>query len=283
MITVDNSHKKTLATEAVGYESLNTFGFTLLKNVIPNNSLGTIRNQLEKQMEEEIVTNKLFSQQDDQITLRNVFHKAPQIFLPLLDLDPVTSILGSVFNDGYILQSMNASRSNPIGDRKHDLDAHIDSRLPAKGIEHTLAICVAFCVDDFNESNGATRVWPFSHLSGLRPEEVLESGLTLPSPILVEAKAGDAIVFLAQLWHAIGPNRTDKSRWGVFSFFNPWWMKPTWDYKDCGEEMFNMLSNHQKQLLGFNTQTPSMNSPRTLTKTKINDLPSEYERAKRIE
>jgi hypothetical protein len=279
---IDICHNAKLSSVAAEYESLKAFGFTVLKNSIPSNLLDNVRNQLEKQMKEEIANNNLLCKQDDQIILRNVFQKAPQLYLPLLDLAPVNAILASIFNDGYTLQSMNASRSNPIGERKHDLRAHIDSRLPAKGIEHTLGIGVAFCVDDFNEANGATRVWPFSHLSGLRPEVVLESGLTLPFPVIVEANAGDIIVFLSQLWHAVGPNRTDKPRWGIFSFFNPWWIKPTWDYKDCGEEMYNLLSENQKQLFGFNTQVPSMNSPRVLTKTKIDDLPSDYERAKNI-
>ena len=267
---------------SIEHESLKTFGYALLKNVISKDLLVAMRNQLEKQAEEEIKTNSLLYKQDDQIILRNVFSKAPHLFLPLLDLEPVTSVLSEVFIDGFTLQSMNASCANPINGKKHELRAHIDSRLAVKIVEHTLAVGVSFCIDDFHNKNGATRVWPFSHLSGLRPEAVLESGLMLPSSILVEAEAGDAFIFLAQLWHAVGPNCTDKSRWGIFTFFNPWWIKPTWDYTDCGEEMFNILSNNQKQLFGFTTQPPLMNSPRILTKTKIDDLPAEYEKARNI-
>lgn len=198
-------------------------------------------------------------------------------------MNTVNSILAVVFKDGYTLQSMNASRANPINDKEHELFVHIDSRLPSKGIEHTLALGISFCIDDFTEKNGATRVWPFSHLSGLPPDEALKDGLKLPPSVLVEAERGDAFVFLSQLWHAVGSNRTINPRWGIFTFFNPWWIKPTWDYKECGESMFSLLSEHQKQLFGFTTQTPSMNSTRTLTKSKIEDLPDDYFKSKNIE
>jgi len=265
------------------YESLKTFGYTLIKNVIPSETLKSIRARLEEQFEEEEINNSLLHSKEDQIILKNVFIKSPEIFLPLLDLNKVTSILAVVFKDGYTLQSMNASRANPTYDKEHELFVHIDSRLPSIGIEHTLALGIAFCIDDFTEKNGATRVWPFSHLSGLRPDEALKDGLKLPPSVLVEAEPGDAFVFLAQLWHAVGPNRTINPRWGIFTFFNPWWIKPTWDYKECGESMFSLLSEHQKQLFGFTTQTPSMNSTRTLTKSKIEDLPDDYLKAKNIE
>lgn len=269
--------------KTVEYESLKTFGYALLKNVIPADSLKSIKIRLEKQVIEEGLNNALFHSQEDQIILKNVFIKSPELFLPLLDLESVTSILNDVFKDGYTLQSMNASRANSINEKEHELFAHIDSRLPSKGIEHTLALGIAFCIDEFTEKNGATRVWPFSHLSGLRPEEAQKDGLTLPPPILIEAKPGDAFIFLGHLWHAVGPNRTNNSRWGIFTFFNPWWIKPTWDYKECGEKIFSLLTDHQKKLFGFTTQTPLMSSSRTLTKTKIEDLPKEYFKAKRIE
>jgi ectoine hydroxylase-related dioxygenase (phytanoyl-CoA dioxygenase family) len=262
-------------------DALNNFGYTLIKNVISDDLLTSMRCELEKQAAYELENNDIFVKQDDQIILKNVFLKIP-LFLPLLDLEPIMDLCKINFIDGFTLQSMNASCSIPIGDKHHEFRPHIDSRLPVKGNEHTLGIGVAFCIDDFNEKNGATRVWPFSHLTGLRPEALLDLGLTLPDPNIVEAKAGDAIVFLAHLWHAVGPNRSNKSRWGIFAFFNPWWVRPTWDYRDCGEDMFKMLSNNQKQLFGFNTQTPLMNSSRNLTKTKIEDLPLDYESAKNI-
>ncbi len=276
------------------YTELRTFGYTLIKNIVGEKHLGEIRNQLENQAREEIAENSVFRNREDQIILRNVFVKSPNLFLPLLDMEPVVSILKSVFDEEYILQSMNASRANPIKKDaipvKVDLDSilpskgvHIDSRLAAKGIEHTLSLGIAFCIDDFTIENGATKVWPFSHLVGLKPDEAIKMGLSIPAPVLIEAKGGDLLVFLSHLWHTVGSNNTANPRWGIFTFFSPWWMKPTWDYRDCGEEMFAKLSNHQKQLFGFTSQVPSILSKRTLTKTQIGDLPEKYQDARKID
>lgn len=262
-------------------DSLNSFGYVLLQNMIPPDRINEIKNELERQSKN-LNSNEILHQQEDQLILKNVFSLCPTLFLPLLDIDEIKLILSDVFTDGYILQSMNASRANPIGDNFHELRAHIDSRLPVKEFSNTLALGVAYCIDDFTEDNGATRVWPFSHLSGKRPEYYKEIGLSIPNPITVTAKAGDIMIFASHLWHAVGPNRTQNARWGIFTFFNPWWMKPTYDYTDCGEELFNLLTLHQKQLFGFNSQVPSMHSSRNYTKTKIDDLPNEYINAKRI-
>lgn len=263
------------------YDLLNSFGYVLLENIISPDQIDEMKIELERQSNN-ISGHEILHQQEDQLILKNVFTSCPSLFLPLLDIDEIKKILCDVFTDGYILQSMNASRANPIGDKFHDLRAHIDSRLPVKELSNTLALGVAYCIDDFTVDNGATRVWPFSHLSGKRPEYYKEIGLSIPDPITVTAKAGDIMIFASHLWHAVGPNRTQNARWGIFTFFNPWWMKPTYDYTDCGEDLFNLLSSHQKQLFGFNSKIPSMYSNRNYTKTKIEDLPNLYINAKNI-
>jgi len=260
---------------------LNVFGFTLLKNVIPMYDILNMRNKLEDLAAVAAEKSLILHSQQEQLILKNIFAQAPEFFLPLLEIESVNQILARVFSDGFTLQSMNASRSNPNLKDDHELRIHVDSRLAIKDPINTLAIGVAVCIDDFTADNGATRVWPFSHLTGLNPNSISRSTLAHVSPTVIEAKAGDIFVFLGHLWHAIGANKTLQPRWGVFSFYNPWWIKPTWDYRDCGEYIFKKLSPFQKGLLGFTSQVPSMNSDRNLTKIRIDDLPINYYDAKK--
>jgi ectoine hydroxylase-related dioxygenase (phytanoyl-CoA dioxygenase family) len=155
---------------------------------------------------------------------------------------------------------MNASKANPIIKEATPVKVYLDSILPsngarivsrlaAKGIKYTSLLGIAFSFGDFTIESRATKVWPFSHLVGLKPDEAIKMGLSILAPVLIEAKGGDLLVFLSHLWHTVGSNNTANPRWSIFTFFSPWWMKPTWDYRDCGEEMFAKIFNRQNQLL----------------------------------
>jgi len=76
---------------------------------------------------------------------------------------------------------------------------------------------IGWCLDDFTEANGATRVVPGSHLEGRMPQgdECSQDGVP------VEATAGSIIVFESRLWHKTGNNRTqDETRAGVFAWYS---------------------------------------------------------------
>lgn len=74
---------------------------------------------------------------------------------------------------------------------------------------------VAWCLDDFTEENGATRIVPFSHRLHRAPSE---AELTLDT-VPLEAPAGSLVAFESRLWHRTGTNRSaDQRRAGVFAW-----------------------------------------------------------------
>lgn len=74
---------------------------------------------------------------------------------------------------------------------------------------------VAWCLDDFTEENGATRIVPGSHRLHRNPTEAEAEVETVP----LEAAAGSMVVFESRLWHKTGFNRTaDQRRAGVFAW-----------------------------------------------------------------
>ncbi len=78
------------------------------------------------------------------------------------------------------------------------------------------AVNVVYCLNDFTEANGATRLVPTSHLTGLQPPP----GIPCPVPTLpAEAGAGSAIVWDGRIWHGTGANQSSEDRLAVLATF----------------------------------------------------------------
>jgi ectoine hydroxylase-related dioxygenase (phytanoyl-CoA dioxygenase family) len=77
-------------------------------------------------------------------------------------------------------------------------------------------INVAWCIDDFTETNGGTWVLPGSHRWHRSPTASDVDVEMVP----VVASAGSVIAFESRIWHRTGPNRSDNTyRAAVFPFY----------------------------------------------------------------
>ena len=75
-------------------------------------------------------------------------------------------------------------------------------------------------LDDFTESNGATRVIPGSQRSGKMVRDVLaDPTQTQPDELLLTAPAGTVVIFNSHTWHGGTLNRTDQPRRAMHSYF----------------------------------------------------------------
>lgn len=88
----------------------------------------------------------------------------------------------------------------------------LDPAPASEPIAPIAAANVMWMVTDFTEENGATRLVPYSHLSGRAPDAGVPH--KVPSVPAV-GPAGTAFAFDARLWHGAAPNRTSKSRYGI--------------------------------------------------------------------
>ena len=75
---------------------------------------------------------------------------------------------------------------------------------------------VMWMLNDFSESNGATRLVPRSHLFGRRPDAERDKDVV---SIPAEGVAGSAMLFDGRIWHGTGSNTSDGQRLGVLSTF----------------------------------------------------------------
>ena len=75
-------------------------------------------------------------------------------------------------------------------------------------------------LDDFTDSNGATRIVPGSQRSGKTPRDVMtDPAQPHPDEILLTAPAGTVVIFNSHTWHGGTLNRTDHPRRAMHSYF----------------------------------------------------------------
>lgn len=75
-------------------------------------------------------------------------------------------------------------------------------------------------LDDFTESNGATRIVAGSQRSGKSPRDVLPDPTQKhPDEQLLTAPAGTVVIFNSHTWHGGTLNSTDKPRRAMHSYF----------------------------------------------------------------
>ena len=140
----------------------------------------------------------------------------PKIFLKLIDLKIITKVLDEVFDEEYILDNCMGSNSVNVK-KKYNRIAHIDSHIPVTSPSHTLDLVVIVCLNDFNKSNGATIVWPKSHLSGVKIQKHKQINLDKKKSKILNLKKGSLVFLLGQTWHKIGENLNKKID-GVYCF-----------------------------------------------------------------
>ena len=253
-------------------EHLKKFGYAVVEGVIPKEECSRMADVLDQiEAEQRSLENKKHMN-DFQVTLFNVHLLKPKIFLDKINIPNVMNIVSSVLNNDFILSNFNASRSvSKVGGKR----VHIDSRVPITEFKQTLQIVAMLCLDNFTPENGSTYVWPNSHTSGQDPR-ILRDLIDLPGKVACQAPRGSVIYILGQTWHDVGANLNGKRRWGIIAYYARWWIKPTFDFTQCGPEIFNQLTSQQKVLFGFNSRPPTDANKRTMTVTNIEDLSDDY-------
>ena len=252
-------------------------GYCIVNNFLPETYCDYLIKKVEELYKKKI--NKKFDIDEDsekgQAIVRELVLREPKIFLKLIDKKLIMGVLTSIFKDKFILENIMASNSVNVK-KNYSRIIHIDSHLPTSNPKNTSDIVVLFCLDDFNKYNGATKVWPGSHLSDKRihHEKHFLTKKNVKNFKYVEAKKGSIVFFLGQTRHMIGRNVNSKSRWGILNHYKRWWIKPSTDFTKCGSKIFKLLNNNQKELFGFTSISPRFNlktqtkkHPKTLRKT----------------
>jgi hypothetical protein len=192
----------------------------------------------------------------------NFFRHDPD-FLPLVYNPFMDQIFKKVMDEDYVLIAANIINRQTKGTGQHGA-WHTDSRYLAgkrlaSGFNHGMIIML----EPFTRENAATQYVPRSHLDRSIPDR---QG-SYPYEHL-EGDAGTMVLFDSGLWHRGGPS-CEKSRWGVFSMYGPWFMKPYFRFPDMiGEEAGKTLDPELRRLFHFNSTPPLDENERLLTLVK---------------
>lgn len=257
-------------------------GYCVINNILSQNQCFRLKkNILELQTENKV--KKFFKDKDriyGQEVIRDLVLRKPKQFLKIINLKMIMVLVNNILRDKFILDNCMASNSI-LTKNNYKRVVHIDSHLPISVNESTTDVVVCFCLDDFKKENGATKIWPKSHLSGFRIQNSkYYSKLIKKKHIFCEAKSGSVIIFLGQSWHQIGKNINGESRWSILCHYKKWWIKPSTDFTACGKKIFDNLDKKQKELFGFTSISPKFslrNKSRALkTLRNVNKLPNNY-------
>lgn len=158
-----------------------------------------IKNKIEKNIN--FKSEKLNQGQE---IIRDIVLRDPDIFLNIIDNALVIKVLHEIFKETFILDTCVASNSVNVKNHYSAL-VHIDAHLASNINNNTSDVVVLFCLDDFTKENGATKIWPGSHLSGVRIQNSKNyKKLIKKKNVYVEGKKGSIFFFfrtdLASNW-----------------------------------------------------------------------------------
>lgn len=114
-------------------------------------------------------------------------------------------------------------------------------------------INVMWALDDFTAENGATRIWPGSHLGDLEamaPEKDAQAAVM---------RRGSALFFLGSTLHSGGANRSAKPRRGLIMSYCLGWLKP-WENQWLAypPNIARRFAPEVSALVGYRQHLPSL-------------------------
>ena len=174
------------------------------------------------------------------------------VFLELLSVPEMLAIIDEMLGDTAILHLQNGFILPPRAGATEKGFQHTFHRdFPRHLHGYVASLNVMLVLDDFTELNGGTLVVPGTHQ---RPEQPAAEYLEAAA-VAVECPAGSMILFDSTLWHAAGPNRSQRDRLAINHQFTRSFFKQQIDYvRALGDEAVLSQPSRTQQLLGWYTR-----------------------------
>ncbi|MDG2304526.1 MAG: phytanoyl-CoA dioxygenase family protein [Candidatus Binatia bacterium] len=170
---------------------------------------------------------------------------------PIIDHPVVMALLDRLFLPNYLLSQLQVIKVMP-GEIQQPLH-HDDGFYPIPRPRKPIGAALIWALDDFTENNGATLVYPKSHLWG----DVPSADIDLEQMVPAVMPAGSAVFFVGTLWHGAGPNRTDKPRLAATTQYCEPWARQQENYcLAISRERAKQCSEKIQALLGYSMLFP---------------------------
>jgi ectoine hydroxylase-related dioxygenase (phytanoyl-CoA dioxygenase family) len=139
---------------------------------------------------------------------------------PIIEHPLVLALLDRLFQPNYLLSQLQVISVLP-GEIRQPLH-HDDGFYPLARPRKPIGAALIWPLDDFTADNGATMVYPKSHLWG----DVSPAAIDVSKMIPAIMPAGSAIFFLGTTWHCAGANHTSAARMAATTQYCEPWARP---------------------------------------------------------
>ncbi len=233
-------------------------GFEIIKNFLSKKKCDEIINKIQKIKKDRKRKNLYIGDQRTEVIF-NFFYEDPSL-LRLISNKIIDKFMRNKLDKYYVLQ-VNSAR-NALFSKSNFKSApgyrwHKDNRFINKqSIKPNLLYSIIICLDDFNEFNGATEYIPNTHHSF----KIFKRHQNKKNIKKILANKGDLIFLHGNLLHRVGKNlKPNNTRWSIFAFYTPWWIKPSINYKKLMKKHIKKLNQLDKKILHFDS-TPTENN-----------------------
>lgn len=241
-------------------------GFTIVNNIFTKKQCEEYIKKCEKLLHLLLKKKKVNTFSTDAQAIDNPF-QYDNFFFQQIYFNKIDKLLRKLLDDNYVLIN-----SNLINRRKfyhpninntvaRTAEWHTDSRyLGGKRLGKGLSFIVYVALEDLSKENGATCYIPKTHLTTKIPKRYANY-----KHKILNLKKGDMIIFDSGLWHK-GGHPTNKSRWTIFNYYGPWWMKPYYLFDQMlGKKKINSLDKNLKKMLHCYSTPPKSSWERIST------------------
>lgn len=170
---------------------------------------------------------------------------------PLVEHPLVLALLDRIFQPGYLLSQLQVINVLP-GEKRQPLH-YDDGFYPIPRPRKAIGAALIWALDDFTADNGATLVYPKSHLWGEFSLSDVDVGQMVPAVM----PSGSAVFFLGTLVHCAGSNHTDRPRLAATTQYCEPWARQQENYSlAISRERARMCSETVQRLLGYSMMFP---------------------------
>ena len=255
-------------------------GYTIIPEVMSAAEIEASKRAIDETYAAEApIARKYGLQNENLLMCFNVQGKHPYFRGMLLHNPEPAEVARRILGEGMFIHNVAIRKPLPTGKKDWTklgghlhVDWHDFTVKPFIGGKHyPLAIQSVWCVSEFTKKNGATLVWPKSHLSLEIPPEQPE---TLPPGwVVAEAPAGSMIMWDSALWHTSGVNCSDSPRYSLVFYFQRWWVKGFNDaYRLISPEARQAMTLEERRMWGLEAAVPPNTHFRDMTPEQIEAL-----------
>ena len=191
-------------------------GYLIIRDVLSPDQVQAISERLDElaKLEGEDA-GKEVHQEDGTDRLSNLIDKDP-MFEICITHPKLLAGIAQVLQKDFKLSSLNSRASLPGAGHQR---FHADYDKPVKPGDYIVCNSI-WLIDDFNKTNGATRVVPGSHRKEKLPQDEMEDiHASHPDEIQILAPAGTVVIFNSHLWHGGTKNESSVPRHAMHSYF----------------------------------------------------------------